>query len=974
MLARKALRGGICLALTALACLATLPAAALIATDQGDVYEIPLPAFAPSGYGAIGALAQAEQALSERYAPGWRIHSWNPLTGTPHYAYGPKVPQAAGVASGAELDALARRVIAENGGILRANGDELRLAATPHAKGKWVAHYQQTYRGLDVWQGKALVAFSDAGELILLGSDCYDDIDLDCNPAINLAAAEMIAKASLPFDPATDGVEADGALLILPLPISPTEVSQHLVWRVRVHTESPLGTWVSHVDAHSGEIIWRYNDIHFGYEGDTDTGNEPVTYCDGEIREPVPYIDVIVIGAGATTSDGAGDWAIPVGSGAHTLRALFHGPYCNVVNRAGPPAIYSAQVQEGVPHTVRFDDGNSQQDERDVFDCVNEIHDWFQLLAPEFALPTSTMQAYVSIDENCNAYWNGTINFFTEGGGCANTGEIETVVQHEYGHGVQHSILGYQGDEGLGEGNADILAMLMTNESQLGRGFSLDVCETGIRDADNNLIYPDHVIGQEIHFAGQVIAGFHWDALVLLQQAYGYEAGNWMASDAWHYGRVLLLPTTQPDQVFATFFADDDDADLSNGTPNYGAYCFGAEHHGFACPEITSGVMMEHLTLDDIDDVGAVVPITVHATSTEGVIVDETVKVFWRHDGGVWHEVAMLPDPPVAGDYGATLPANNYGEVEYYFYAADDAGTEGTLPVGGPMRVFRYSVAQVADHAESVGGWISGAVGDTADDGFWVNVDPIGTVAQPEDDHTNFGTNCWVTGQHMPGEADDWGDVDGGRTTLFSGVYDLGGAVSAQLSFWFWLSSNLGENQGGDFLTVALSNDGGASYTGYATIGNSPNEWQRVVIDWANYFVEPGQIRVSWAAADMGIESLMEVAVDDLVILAEFSTGTQDDGLTVGFPTELAQNHPNPFNPVTEIRFSLAQAGPVSLKVYDAQGRLVRDLGGDLYEAGEHAVVWDGVDHRGNGVASGVYLYRLEAAGMRVGRRMVLIK
>jgi hypothetical protein len=73
----------------------------------------------------------------------------------------------------------------------------------------------------------------------------------------------------------------------------------------------------------------------------------------------------------------------------------------------------------------------------------------------------------------------------------------------------------------------------------------------------------------------------------------------------------------------------------------------------------------------------------------------------------------------------------------------------------------------------------------------------------------------------------------------------------------------------------------------------------------------------------------------------------------------LLPNTPNPFNPSTVLRFSLARDADVDLTVYDVRGRLVRDLGTRSWTAGEHDVVWDGRDGRGRSLASGVYQVRL---------------
>jgi hypothetical protein len=99
-------------------------------------------------------------------------------------------------------------------------------------------------------------------------------------------------------------------------------------------------------------------------------------------------------------------------------------------------------------------------------------------------------------------------------------------------------------------------------------------------------------------------------------------------------------------------------------------------------------------------------------------------------------------------------------------------------------------------------------------------------------------------------------------------------------------------------------------------------------------------------------------------------SGVPDLGEGLG----LAQNHPNPFNPSTTIRFNLPGDGKAVLRVYDARGGLVRTLRNEHMVAGNHSVVWNGRDHRGAGVASGVYFYRLDAAGTALTRRMLLLK
>ncbi|MCP4291027.1 MAG: S8 family serine peptidase [bacterium] len=88
----------------------------------------------------------------------------------------------------------------------------------------------------------------------------------------------------------------------------------------------------------------------------------------------------------------------------------------------------------------------------------------------------------------------------------------------------------------------------------------------------------------------------------------------------------------------------------------------------------------------------------------------------------------------------------------------------------------------------------------------------------------------------------------------------------------------------------------------------------------------------------------------------------------------LAQNHPNPFNPSTNIKFSVAGEGHVELGIYDLSGRLVRTLVSETRAAGEHSVSWDGRDASGGNVPSGMYFYKYASGGETTSRKMTLIK
>jgi hypothetical protein len=121
-------------------------------------------------------------------------------------------------------------------------------------------------------------------------------------------------------------------------------------------------------------------------------------------------------------------------------------------------------------------------------------------------------------------------------------------------------------------------------------------------------------------------------------------------------------------------------------------------------------------------------------------------------------------------------------------------------------------------------------------------------------------------------------------------------------------------------------------------------------------------------AATFTVTAAGTVAVTDDQELR--GTGIQDE--TEG--TALLGNYPNPFNPSTSIRYSLADGSHVSLKVFNLLGQEVATLVDEYQAAGNHAATWNGSSGSGATVASGLYLYRLTAGSTLLTGRMLLSK
>jgi hypothetical protein len=89
---------------------------------------------------------------------------------------------------------------------------------------------------------------------------------------------------------------------------------------------------------------------------------------------------------------------------------------------------------------------------------------------------------------------------------------------------------------------------------------------------------------------------------------------------------------------------------------------------------------------------------------------------------------------------------------------------------------------------------------------------------------------------------------------------------------------------------------------------------------------------------------------------------------------KLLGNHPNPFNNITLIKFSLPKQSRIKLLVFNINGQLIRHLADDSYSGGIHQIMWDGKDDNGKIVASGTYVYQLTGDNQKISRKLILSK
>lgn len=296
---------------------------------------------------------------------------------------------------------------------------------------------------------------------------------------------------------------------------------------------------------------------------------------------------------------------------------------------------------------------------------------------------------------------------------------------------------------------------------------------------------------------------------------------------------------------------------------------------------------------------------------------------------------------------------------------------------------FILLVGSFFDDVESDQGWTCGAAGDNATTGMWVRADPVGTVAgtpsqpvQTEDDHTpDPGHICFVTGNGTVGGAAGDSDVDGGKTTLLSPVFDMEGATSATISYWRWYTNNQGNSPNEDYWDVDVTADG-TNWVHLEHTTTSANSWNLYNFNLLDYVTPSSRVQLRFVASDLINASLVEAAVDDFgldVVRPPTADVPGENSIPSGH-LGIVSCQPNPFNPRMTVLWQVSKATHASLGVYDVAGRLVKSMVQGAVPAGSHSSVFDGCDANGKPLPSGIYFVRLETPELMQIRQITLLK
>ena len=291
----------------------------------------------------------------------------------------------------------------------------------------------------------------------------------------------------------------------------------------------------------------------------------------------------------------------------------------------------------------------------------------------------------------------------------------------------------------------------------------------------------------------------------------------------------------------------------------------------------------------------------VEITARDPAEVDPDSPTLYYDAGGGFVESPMSH---LGGDtYEAVFGPVPCGTIVlFYVGARTTGGITVNDPQDAPCEAFEAIAAfeagvVFADDMEAENGWVVGAKGDDATTGVWTRVDPLGTDAQPDNDHTaEPGAVCFVTGQGPLGGNVGENDVDEGRTTLMSPLLDLDGAENATISYWRWYSndwtiedSDEGAAPNEDVLVIDVSNDNGSKWTNVEMIGptgpGTSGGWILHSFNIADFILPTSEVRIRFIASDEDAPSIVEAGIDDVgvaIVSCEPVVGDLDGDGRVG--------------------------------------------------------------------------------------------
>ncbi|MEP6864665.1 MAG: hypothetical protein ABJE66_28850 [Deltaproteobacteria bacterium] len=711
--------------------------------------------------------------------------TWDPATGVPRQIWGSlAAPGANGDAAVAER--IARAMLAAHVDLMApgASASDFQLVSnTSDGKIRSIGFFQ--YAGGHRVVGGQLGFWFENDRLFVMTSEALPHVTFATTRArvANLAqrATSTLRDAvALPAAP----VVASGDDVIVPLVADGGVLGYRLASPFTIDGGAD-GRYLAFIDPGSAGVIavQQLNDYAAGVVQYLGTDRYPAR---GRVAYPASRAHEMVAGVAETTDQGGGvTWDDSLGSSVTVTTT--DGDLVTIVDGINPLSAGTFTLDPG--GTLVWDASAVVENDAQVNAYLNASQAKAFVRAnvdPAMATLEDQLKVNVNLAQDCNAFFDGTaLNFFHRTAMCENTALIQDVVYHEYGHRV-HSAEVIQGvgavDGAMGEGVADTLAVNITGDSGMGRGFFFT--DTALRELDppdKEWRWPTDI--GEIHHTGMIIGGAYWDLRKALIAELGQTAGEALTLKL--YVGALRRSVDIPTSLLATLAADDDDGDITNGTPHEceirGAYGL----HGLRT--VTGSVDAP----GQIDDIVASVPLHISVSGLSSRCASDalgTTSVSWS---------AIIDGDPKSGqittistapnEYTADLPLAPYDDTVFQVRVGFTDGSVFTLPDNLADAYYQVYTGHViplyctdfeADDPFA-NGWIGTTNGNTGNVSTWTWATPASGLNNP---HAAF------SGTKVLAQVPDTNYAPTTQSTLAMPPIDVGKYTDVRLQYRRWLT------------------------------------------------------------------------------------------------------------------------------------------------------------------------------------------
>ncbi|WP_165836411.1 T9SS type A sorting domain-containing protein [Taibaiella soli] len=937
-----------------------LSAAFLPAVAQKSSYEVSVfrNANAPVTQAKTGNAANMRTQEGRIIIPGWGINTANI---TVNDFFGPAI-----TVPGSTLVQKAQYCFDNyltSAGLNKNDWQLTRNEVTPRAT---FVEFQQTLNGQEVQFSRISFRFTNDGKLVRINLKSYGQDGITQTPVISAAAALEAAGSDL-----TDAVitsKTTGAdWSWFPVP-SANGYKLRPVWSYTIEAatknDGPLKL-TGFVDAISGDILYRTNEIKEG----GDLTIKGTVYKNGTLNaatdEPLTDLAVTINGA-IYYSDSAGYFNDPNLTLPAVATIPLQGKWSKVfdINNGSLTPTVNDTINAAGTQFVYPATGTSNSRLVNSYYHVNRVHDFMKGYYPTFTGMDIMLPTNVDLTSGtCNAFYNGnSINFYAAGGGCKSFAEIGDIIYHEYGHGISDKFYQAHSPNGstirngaLNEASSDIWAISITHNPILGQYCYTNQPNSYIRRYDQTpKVYPQD-IQHEVHADGEIIAGAWWDVAV---NTGSVDTMTKLFTDVYYDtpdGPNGTEGVVYHDVLISALMSDDDDNNLSNGTPHFTEIVKAFAKHGIY---LLSDATITH---QEIAHQPISTPVSVNASVSltyQSWLQD--VKLVYRVRGKAWDTLAMTNNGNM--NFSAQIPGIDTGGklIDYYIAVSDITGTTSayaptlfnpilaanTSPVTYSQSniPYQFGIGLVAVDSNQFEGATTGwRIGNNTNDnttrGIWVQAVPLASytsaalgslICQTGNDHTTGSGKCLITGNaSSSSQSITTNAVLSGKTTVITPAFDLTGYQQPIIEYYRWYSNDRGSNPRKDQWQVQVRDTVNTLWKNVEYTYQSDYVWRRRIFSVSEFLTSTAHVQLQFTAYDAvnqnltgNGQSVVEAGIDDFFIYDKVSTNPASVNNVA--PAEKAKIYPNPADGVVNISLPANTKG--SMGVYDITGKVIYEL------------------------------------------------